>query len=1210
MDLESPDSRISSVRISNFRCYSSSIDVGPFGQITGLIGPNGSGKSSVLEALNFVFCRDETLGQHRYVYGDLVSPGKKGEPVTVELRLGGGDSAARLLDKNGNFSYRLNNQPVDKQAYLGFLRQRRVAGLPVLSQDELGFFTEKSAKNLMQTFENLCGSAEFQSEYASLETQLEATNTEVLELSERIRQLKKEKKATQSLLEGGDKAKQLSAQLGEIEAQLVERNLACFEAKLAVLGAEAVEVQAEVENTLARLDEATSSVAPTQPKVDAAGAAVEAGRKLAAAEEKEKRAKARAEAAAGDVASAATKLAQNQETLSRRLEEAEAVKAERKRLADAADLGKDEQRKLARKAGFEDFAKGFREAAAEAAAAGVARARAGEQKDFFEGRAKACEAELSELRAEERKLVEAVASAEEAETLRILAVEEGEAAYKMMQGSSREEIEAAAREVAAAEALEAAAKAAEAARREESTRQGRDAELKNHLLRVVPGFFGELGELISVSDSRYALAAGVALERLLDHWVVDTPATAQRVSTALRDGGGWRPLLVLSAAPRGEESALAALRAELGAAGSPLFDAVTGKGAPPALMAFLRHRLKGAAVCDAPGRAAALVRRSGRVSVAFSLEGDAFRRDVVESVGARSAMSARLRRWVAAGEAPPNHTDSSGKNLAKARAALAQATASDRRASETMSKLAELREASASAAAQREAAVRRLDDIRRRLVAAKDAAVSASAEARAAAQRWAEADKAVKAAEESKSRRSAAAATKFGADQRRIEAAALASSTSGGQSSLDAALAALDARLSALEVDKLEIAVKLGAESLESLRARHLTAANDLAAAEAAVKAAEAEAAALRAAADSVDPSSETREAETREAVVRTLEERLRDLRVRSRAVAARREKLAMAKVEFVAEVQMQGVAVDPSVQADAEALEALVKDSHFRKPPRPEEVQAAMASRNPLRRSRGEHDDQTNVEQLESEVRRLEAARADARARLASTATSLRDETLIDFERHKVETLSDQLRSLQDSLRETSSRESVLAQRLSEVSAARKSRLSGFLSPLCGCLADSFRFLCGDGRAFAGLTIENPLRPFLGGAVFSATPPSKKFSVGSEGLSAGESSLANLAMFMAINEVLGSPSMFFDEVDAHLDAENLGKFVSAIGKVSRVRQVAFVTHKSYVYRHAKILIGITKHHSLNSPVCFSLSLMTDQPEREEPQELQNGQDE
>ncbi len=126
---------------------------------------------------------------------------------------------------------------------------------------------------------------------------------------------------------------------------------------------------------------------------------------------------------------------------------------------------------------------------------------------------------------------------------------------------------------------------------------------------------------------------------------------------------------------------------------------------------------------------------------------------------------------------------------------------------------------------------------------------------------------------------------------------------------------------------------------------------------------------------------------------------------------------------------------------------------------------------------------------------------------------------------------------------------------------------------------------------AQASFIIENPFKPFLGGLIFSAIPPLKTYTIGTDSLSSGESSLANLALFLAINEVLGSSFFILDEIDANLDFDNVMKFISTFGKCAKKIQVVFVSHKPFVFKYADVLLGITKHADKNMACCFSLDL-------------------
>jgi chromosome segregation ATPase len=125
---------------------------------------------------------------------------------------------------------------------------------------------------------------------------------------------------------------------------------------------------------------------------------------------------------------------------------------------------------------------------------------------------------------------------------------------------------------------------------------------------------------------------------------------------------------------------------------------------------------------------------------------------------------------------------------------------------------------------------------------------------------------------------------------------------------------------------------------------------------------------------------------------------------------------------------------------------------------------------------------------------------------------------------------------------------------------------------------------------AQCSILVENETHPFKGGLVYNATPPGKKFGFGTEGLSSGELSLANLCFFLAVNEALNSPFVVFDESDAHLDVDNIKKYASMIRRLIKQQQVLFISHKPAVFSQAQSLIGVTRAPQ-NSSLVLSLKI-------------------
>ena len=72
-------------------------------------------------------------------------------------------------------------------------------------------------------------------------------------------------------------------------------------------------------------------------------------------------------------------------------------------------------------------------------------------------------------------------------------------------------------------------------------------------------------------------------------------------------------------------------------------------------------------------------------------------------------------------------------------------------------------------------------------------------------------------------------------------------------------------------------------------------------------------------------------------------------------------------------------------------------------------------------------------------------------------------------------------------------------------------------------------------------MTLESTTEPYLRGINYHAMPPMKRFR-DMEQLSGGEKSVASLALLFAIHSFKPAPFFILDEVDAALDATNVGK--------------------------------------------------------------------
>jgi chromosome segregation protein len=117
------------------------------------------------------------------------------------------------------------------------------------------------------------------------------------------------------------------------------------------------------------------------------------------------------------------------------------------------------------------------------------------------------------------------------------------------------------------------------------------------------------------------------------------------------------------------------------------------------------------------------------------------------------------------------------------------------------------------------------------------------------------------------------------------------------------------------------------------------------------------------------------------------------------------------------------------------------------------------------------------------------------------------------------------------------------------------------------------FRKLFNGGKA--DIVLEPEVDVLEAGVEIIAKPPGKELSRISL-LSGGEKALTAAAILLAIFKSRPSPFCILDEVDAPLDDNNIGRFVSLLRDFLKESQFIIVTHSKQTMAVADVLYGIT----------------------------------
>jgi len=120
---------------------------------------------------------------------------------------------------------------------------------------------------------------------------------------------------------------------------------------------------------------------------------------------------------------------------------------------------------------------------------------------------------------------------------------------------------------------------------------------------------------------------------------------------------------------------------------------------------------------------------------------------------------------------------------------------------------------------------------------------------------------------------------------------------------------------------------------------------------------------------------------------------------------------------------------------------------------------------------------------------------------------------------------------------------------------------------------AEIFARLFNGGQA--KLDLLEPDRPLSSGIEIEATPPGKK-TKSMRLMSGGEKAMTAIALMFAIYMVRSSPFCVLDEIDAPLDEQNVGRFLTLLDDFAKNTQFILITHNKKTMSKAQVLYGVT----------------------------------
>lgn len=119
-------------------------------------------------------------------------------------------------------------------------------------------------------------------------------------------------------------------------------------------------------------------------------------------------------------------------------------------------------------------------------------------------------------------------------------------------------------------------------------------------------------------------------------------------------------------------------------------------------------------------------------------------------------------------------------------------------------------------------------------------------------------------------------------------------------------------------------------------------------------------------------------------------------------------------------------------------------------------------------------------------------------------------------------------------------------------------------------------------------LLLEDKEDPFDGGVEIEARPQGKEMKT-TAAMSGGEKALTALAFIFAIQRYKTAPFYLFDEIDAHLDDENVKKVAEMIKRASENSQFIVITLRDAMMSSADRLFGVSMRDNISRIVAVEL---------------------
>ena len=200
--------RLNSIKLSGFKSFAEPTNFVLPGQLVGVVGPNGCGKSNIMDACRWVLGESKASELRGESMQDVIFNGtntrKPASRASVELVFDNADHRAggqwgqfleiavkRVLTRDGNSSYFINNQPVRRRdvqdVFLGTgLGPRAYA---IIGQGTISRIIESRPEELRLFLEEAAGVSKYKERRRETENRLQDTRENLQRVDDILREL-------------------------------------------------------------------------------------------------------------------------------------------------------------------------------------------------------------------------------------------------------------------------------------------------------------------------------------------------------------------------------------------------------------------------------------------------------------------------------------------------------------------------------------------------------------------------------------------------------------------------------------------------------------------------------------------------------------------------------------------------------------------------------------------------------------------------------------------------------------------------------------------------------------------------------------------------------------------------------------------------------------------------------------------------------------